>query len=297
MSRTRKRFPMLPVAVAALMAAPMLPGATGIKSAHADTTVTVKGKVKVRVGRKHRVRRAHVRHRRHRTARPVVRLRIGGGVYVDGGVYVGRGYSEPPPPPPVYDCDGPPVPAYYTRPYYAPPPPAPVVAPVVASRPAPPRLPRIGIGVFAGGIEVGEHTSGEDVGLIGRVRLTDRLLIEGEVAQSEMDDDRVDRRLGASLVLDLMPRSRWSVQLMGGAGVTQVELGDGAWESDQEFGEVGVGMSFFLTRRLQLAADVRAGARAPVEGGPSQKALQDIAPDSEEEEVYSRGRLSAILYF
>lgn len=288
---SRKRFPMLSLVLATLLAAPILvTGADGIQSAQADVTVRVRGKVKVRVGTPHRTR-VRVRHRRHQTAPPVVRLRVGGGVYVGGG------FSQPPPPPPAYDCDGPPVPAYYVAPPAPPAPPPPAMYPVVATRPHVAPLPRFGIGVFAGGVEVGEQSSAEDVGFMGRIRLTDRLLIEGELAKSQMHDERVDRRMGGSLVLDLMPRSRMSVQLLGGLGVTQVDLGNGVWQSDQEYGEVGVGVSLRLTRNLHLAAEMRGGARAPVDSSPSEKALQDLAPDTEDEEEYTRYRLGAFLYF
>lgn len=151
--------------------------------------------------------------------------------------------------------------------------------------------------MFAGGIEVGEHTTGEDVGVFGRLRLTDSFLLEGELAHTEMNGARIDRRMGAALVWDLMPRSTWSIQLMGGVGVTQVELGEGVWQSDQEYGELGIGMSWRLSKHLQLAGDIRAGGRAPVDSMPDEKALRDIAPDNLDEEQYSRARLSAILSF
>lgn len=137
---------------------------------------------------------------------------------------------------------------------------------------------------------------GEDVGVLARLRLTDSILIEGEIAKSDLDNERVDRRLGGALIYDLLPRSSWSLQLLAGAGVTQVELGDGEWRSDQGYGEVGAGLSYRLTRHIQLAADIRAGSRAPVDDRPAEK-LRSIAPDADDREGYTRGRLSAILTF
>ena len=286
MSRTHKS---LSLVLAILVAIPcVLVGTTGIQSANADVTVRVRGSAKVRVGRPYGTR--YVYGPRYRTARPVVRLRVSGGVYVGPPVYYGR-FAAPPPPPPAYDC---PCEAPPPAPAYAPPAPAPV--PVYAAPPEPERLPRFGVGVFAGASDINNRIQGEDVGLVGRLRLTDSFLIEGEFGQSELETQRVDRRLGGTLIYDVMPRSRLSLQLLGGMGVTQVDLGDGTWQSDQQYGELGLGLSYRLTRNLHLSMDARAGALAAVEGGPSEKGLQAVAPSSDEER-FSRVRFGAMLYF
>lgn len=284
--------------VAAALALPVL--AISAPAAQADVTIRVRGKVKVRVGpRAHH--RVHVHHR-HRTRPAPVQLRVGGGVYWSGGVYVGGGFAEPPPPPPPpsHDCDCDGVPAYYS------PPPPRVVSPApttwtpVASASASayrPALPRFGVGVFAGSINVDDRSQGADVGLLGRLRLTDSLLLEAELAKTEMEGARIDRRAGGALLYDLSPYSRWSAHLLAGLGVTQVDVQNGTWSAEQEYGEIGAGLTWKLTPQLHLAGDLRAGARARVDSAPTDLALKSLAPSQEEEEGYTRGRLSAILYF
>ncbi len=225
-------------------------------------------------------------------------MRIGGGFYWGGGVYVG-GFAQPPPPPPapVYDCDHDPVPVYYTsRPRPAPPRP---VAVVSQPAPAPAPLPRLGIGVFAGSVNVKDGMAGEDLGVLGRLRLTDSLLLEAEMAKSQMADARADRRLGGALLYDFSPRSKWSANLSAGLGVTQIDMdaGTGSWQTKQEYGELGVGLTWRLSRRFHLSGDLRAGARARVEDEPDDQMLKSIAPSADQEETYTRGRLSAVLYF
>lgn len=289
MPRTPTPSRFVPLMLSFLLAAPVVAATSG--PAHADVTVRVQGKVKVRVGSgPRRVRRVYAQ---PVTPPPPVRLRVGGGVYVHGHVHIG-GFAEPPPPPPPpsCECDVGPVPAYYPEPIM----PTQAMAPVVAV-PAPYRLPRLGIGVFAGSINVDDRVTGEDLGVFGRLRLTDSVLLEAEVAQTQMDTARIDSRVGGALVYDLMPRNKWSAQLLAGAGVTHVDVQEGTWQSKQEYGELGAGLSLRLTPSLHLAADLRAGARARVEDAPSDVALKAVAPSADQEEKYTRGRLSAILYF
>ena len=295
MRRTQKRSNLAILFVAAAVAVPIVTADVG--TADADVTVRVRGKVKVRV-EGNRTKRVRVRHRQRqrRTPPPRVRLRIGGGIHWHGSAQIG-GFAEPPPPL-VHDCDPPPV--------YAPPlPPPPRVyvhrvdrRPVVIHRRAQPeQLPRFGLGMFAGSISVDDRVSGEDLGLFGRLRLTDKVLLEAEMAKAQMADARSDRRMGGALLYDLRPRSRWSAHVLAGAGITQVDVQDGMWQSKQEYGELGAGLSLRLSKRLHLSADLRAGARTRVEDAPTDQALKRIAPSADDEEQYTRGRLSAVLYF
>lgn len=297
MSQLRTRsIPSVLVAVA--LALPVL--AISAPSAQADVSIRVRGKVKVRVGpgAHHRV---HV-HRHPRTRPAPVQLRVGGGVYWSGGIYVGGGFAEPPPPPPPpppsYDCDCGGVPAYY-----APPPPAPMVGPApqpamtVVAPPMRPELPRFGVGVFAGSINVDDRSQGADIGVLGRLRLTDSLLLEAELAKTEMEGARIDRRAGGALLYDLSPRSRWSAHLLAGLGMTRVDVQQGTWSAEQEYGEIGAGLTWRLTPRLHLAGDLRAGGRTRVDDAPVDMELKSLAPSQEAEEGYTRGRLSAILTF
>lgn len=309
MPRINQRSTLTTLFLAAAVALPITAFDAG--AAQADVTVQVNGSVKVRVKKKHRRTkrvRIRTRHRRHRTHHPRVRLRIGGGIHIHGSAQIGD-FAEPPPPPPppAHACDDH-VPAYYTDVAPPPPPLPPVVyrprryrvAPPPPPMPAQaeqPRLPRFALGAFAGGINVENRVAGEDYGLFGRLRLTDKFLVEAEMASSKMMEIRTDRRLGGALLYDLSPRSRFSAHLLAGAGVTHTNVQDGTFETKQEYGELGAGLNLRLTDRLHLSADLRAGARTRVDGEPEDVDLKNVAPSADEREKYTRGRISAVFYF
>jgi hypothetical protein len=117
------------------------------------------------------------------------------------------------------------------------------------------------------------------------------------MAKTEMASARVDSRAGGALLYDFSPRSRWSLHLLAGLGMTRVDVQSGTWQGEQQYGELGAGLSWKLSRKLHLAGDLRAGARTRVDDAPMDTALKSLAPSQEEEETYTRGRLSAILYF
>jgi hypothetical protein len=293
-SPRRTRTPLISAALAGLMALPVVMGA-GASDAHADRVrVRVGGEVRVRTPRV-RVRTPSVRVRvggpRVRVS-PTVRVRyrpyyrpyryrywtVGGSVYYGAGSY----YASPPPPPAPrcdYECGGP------TTVYSAP----------AVYAPAP--LPRLGIGVFAGSMDVEGQEVGSDLGLLGRFRLTDHFQIEGELAKSEIaDSTRVDRRVGGALLYDFSPRSRFSLNVLAGLGFSQSEIGGGDFSAEQGYGEVGVGLTWNLSRNLAISGDIRAGQRETtgddivLMGTVPQPVMQD-------EESYTRARLSAILFF
>jgi hypothetical protein len=246
-----------------------------------------------------------------------IRVRIGGGVHVGtrwhrpvyrpyyrpryavgGSIWVGRAYPvygyrtyAAPPPPPVCECGPSGVPSYYPGYYGAP-------ATYAAAAPAPERLPRLGIGGFAGGIDV-EGESGSDVGLFGRLRLTEGLLLELEVGATQLDRPGAtqDDRVAAGLVYEIGARNRWAPYLLAAVGGTDSPDSEQA----RSFGEIGVGLRWALTRHLHLAFDLRAGAQENAAGASDVAAAARIATPidatDEEEQRYTRGRLSAMLYF
>jgi hypothetical protein len=177
-------------------------------------------------------------------------------------------------------------------------------APVVA--PPPPPMPTFGIGVFAGGTSVRENQQeSSDLGLLGRIRLTPGLLIEGEFAKTSFRDDvRVDRRFGGSLIWEIGARHPVAPYLLGGGGVNQAEV-DGSFTTTQSFGEIGVGLRLALSRNLHLALDVRAGVRKAVDSNQPDDvplAARSVAPPTsvgsdDNTENYGRARLAAILNF
>ena len=234
-------------------------------------------------------------------------------VRVHGSIYVGPRYTYYPRPYYVYYPTY--VPSYYATPSYYPV--APVSAPGVVAVAEPRReLPKLGIGLFAGGSAV-ESQSGDsthesdDLGLLARFRLTPGLIIEGELGKMSydvngVDNARVDRRLGASLLYEIGAYNRWAPYLLVGTGVQQAEVGDD-YQTTQDFLEVGTGLRWAVTRKFHLALEVRAGSRATVASDepmatavPDGSAPRTITPpseDSDETEEYTRARLNAILYF
>lgn len=254
-----------------------------------------------------------------------VRARVGGSWHfsrpawrphrwsVGGSIYIGPRYTYYPRPYYVYYPTY--VPSYYhTTSYY---PVAPVAAPgVVAVAPARQPLPRLGIGLFAGGSQVEAQDGGsmhdsDDVGLLGRFRITPGLIVEGELGKTSYDEGsydnvRVDRRLGASLIYEIGAYNRWAPYVLAGFGVQQADVA-GVYETTQNFGELGLGIRWAASRQFHLAFDVRAGSRATVSSDNDQATTlpagtmgRVIAPptsDSDDSEEYTRARLSAILYF
>jgi hypothetical protein len=145
-------------------------------------------------------------------------------------------------------------------------------------------------------MDVEGHEAGEDLGLLGRLRLTDHWELEAEISKSELSDStRVDRRLGGAIMYDFSPYNRWSLYALGGMGVSQTDLGGGDFSAEQGYAELGLGLNWRLSRNLVLSADIRAGAR---ETAGDDIALRTVEPVAvQDEENYTRARLSAILYF
>jgi hypothetical protein len=294
---THRTRPLVTLGLAAVLALPLVGATAG--DAAADVKIRVKApkvrisapnvRVRVRAGARahgHVTPRVRVRrHRTHVTPRVRTRLHIGGHVSVGGSVYVGRTYATPPPPPPPpsYDCD---VPAYY---YDQPRPVRPVVvepAPVVE-----PMGPRLGIGVFAGGVKT-ENAEADDVGLLARYRLTRGLAIEGELSRADSDYGET-RRAGGALVWDLASHRALSPHLLAGLG---------GWDGNA-YAEVGAGLTWRLTDSLHLALDLRAGAVDAADDMPVDGPIAACGgctaplPADDEPVSYTRGRLSALLWF
>jgi hypothetical protein len=231
--------------------------------------------------------------------------------HVRGSIYVGPTYTYYPRPYYVYYPTY--VPSYYESTSYYPVQPA-VAAPGVVAVAAPQRpLPRLGVGLFAGGSAVESQTGdstheSDDLGLLARFRLTPGLIIEGELGKMSYDVDgvdnaRVDRRLGASLLYEIGARNRWAPYLLVGMGVQQAEVG-GEFMTTQDYGEIGAGLRWAVTEKFHLAFELRAGSRATVSSedmvapvGSSPRVITPPSESSDETEEYTRARLNAILYF
>lgn len=236
-----------------------------------------------------------------RFARPVWRPRV----WFGGSVWVGRGYYYPRPYYYYYAPEY--VPSYYGSSYY---PVQPAAAPgvVAATAPARPAPPTFGIGVFAGGSSVQNLQNQQDtsdLGALARLRLTPGLLVEGEIAKASFEgDQRVDRRIGGSLVYEIGARNSLAPYLLAGVGVQQADV-DGNFTTRQNFGEIGVGLRWALSRSLHLAFDIRAGRSNTIDSNQPDvvsNAARTIAPPSGSDgdaisEDYTRGRLAAILNF
>ena len=211
------------------------------------------------------------------------------------------------------------VPSYYGTTYY------PVQAtyggPGVTAVVAPhPELPKLGIGLFAGGVNTdyntATNTNETDVGVLGRYRLTEGLLIEGELGKvstsvtnadgSVTDNVRVDRRLGGALLYEIGAYNRLAPYVLVGMGVEQASV-NGSYSTTQDYAELGAGLRLAVTPHFHIAFDVRAGQRTSVASDTTMNALPPnttasmVAPPTSSapnnSEDYTRARLSAILYF
>lgn len=195
------------------------------------------------------------------------------------------------------------VPSYYGASYYPVQPAAAPGAVAVAVAPPRPALPTFGIGVFAGGSNVEDRDDSSDLGALVRFRLTQGLLIEGELGRTEYADNlRVDRRIGGSLLYEIGARNTFAPYLLAGLGVQQADV-DGNYTTTQDFGEIGVGLRWAVARNLHLTLDARAGRRKTIDSDQPvilEGAARTIAPPtttSDATEDYTRGRLAAVLYF
>lgn len=252
-----------------------------------------------------------------RWSRPAYRPYVGRSWGVSGRVYVGPRYSYGYYPRyyypyPRYYYYYQPVPSYYgvySQPSYypvQPATPATTAAIVVAPKP---ELPKFGVGLFAGGASV-EGTDGastkdsSDIGLLGRFRLTPGLLVEAEIGKTSYENDlRVDRRIGGSLVYEIGAYNKFAPYLLAGMGVQQAEVGDGQFQTRQNFGELGIGIRYAVTPHFHLLFDVRAGTRATAESDvmpQTDVATRSVTPPSAssgDNENYTRGRFAAVYNF
>lgn len=265
----------LPTTIASLIVAA---GVHVAAPATADAGVRIRasGSINVRVGRPRPSR--PIRPVRPRP-RPAYHPRAT--VHVGGWVRFGN-----PAPAPVYveSCDCGPTPVAAPMPVYA------------APRPA---LPRWGLGVFAGGMSLENQTAGSDYGVTGRLRLTPGLLLDGEIAKSQIDGDatRVDRRLAAGLTYEFSPYRNWSPYLTGAIGAIDTQVGDN-FETSQAFSEIGVGLRVALTPSIALFGDLRGGSRVETQDDVARpQALRTTAPAANQSEEYTSGRIGAMLYF
>jgi hypothetical protein len=219
------------------------------------------------------------------------------------------------------------VPSYYGGTYYPVQPGESVAAApgAVAVAPRQRPLPTLGFGVFAGGTSVNGMKDASEIGLLGRLRLTPGLLIEAELAKDSfsgevstcqagvpctliaVNGDRVDRRIGGSLIWELGPRNSFAPYLLAGGGVQQAKVTSGDFfgsdfTTTQDYGEIGVGLRWALSRSLHLTADIRAGRRQTIDSNQTVTPVaRTINPPSGgvngDTEDYTRARLAAVINF
>lgn len=242
-------------------------------------------------------------------------------VWVGGSVWVGSYYY----PRPYYY-------SYYPYPEYVPSysyyPAAPTAAPGAVTAVAPPSpLPTFGFGVFAGSTSIQDRT-GEtrELGILARLRLTPGLLLEAELGKDTLKGDvaacpsgvsrcdfvasgeRIDRRIGGSLIWEITPHSSLAPYVLIGGGVQQAKVSSGDFfasnfTTTQDFGEVGAGLRLALSRNFHLTADLRAGRRKTIDSNQGDVTIlaRTINPPSgaanDDTEDYTRGRIAAVLSF
>jgi hypothetical protein len=287
-------------AVATMMALPSTASADRVRvRVGGRGEVRVRGRAHVRIGGPRvygprvygpRVYGPRYRYRpyRYRYVRPHIYVRPYPYFYP----YWGFRYAAPPPPPGCYAECGPSVSAHY---YHQPQPVA--VAAVAAPEP---ELPRLGLGIFGGSVDVENNDAGTDLGLIGRVRLTHRFVLEAEVSKTELADGaRVDRRVGGALLFDFSPYNALSPYVLGGGGFGQTDVNDGTFTAEQAYAELGVGLHWTLGRHIALFGDLRAGVR---ESNASEDEIAFLRngpddPNVDDNERFTRARVGALLTF
>jgi hypothetical protein len=222
---------------------------------------------------------------------PAPRTWVSGSVYWGGSYsrdsYYPGGYSYP-----VYPTAV--VPSYYPVTY------GPSATQYQAPTTPPPQLSRFAIGVFAGGVSTQNDTQGDDLGILARVRLTPRLLLEGELGRSRMGDgSRVDRRVEGAAIYEFSPYSASSLYVLAGIGAQSLQVDD-TWATQQRFAEGGLGLRWSLSRSIQLLGDVRLGQRQETDQAvarPTDVAARQVAPQANSPENYSRVRFAVALSF
>jgi hypothetical protein len=163
-----------------------------------------------------------------------------------------------------------------------------------------PALPRLGLGLFLGSIGVDEdRLEGDQVGLIGRLRLDDedRFEIEAEISATEFEGaGRRDHQLGGALIWNLNPHRRWVLYLLAGGGGARIQASGGSYETSQSYAELGIGLQWRLTHHLHLQFDLRGGGRAVLDERRDER-LPATLPAVADEESFARSRLSGLFYF
>lgn len=161
-----------------------------------------------------------------------------------------------------------------------------------------PRVSRWAVGAYAGSVEVdGAPEAMPDLGIMGQFRLSPAFTLEAELSRSERSEiSRVDRRVGASVLYDFSPDQTISPYILAGVGLSQTDIGEGAFLADKAYGEVGLGARLRLGHRFQLLADVRLGSRES-EDDAVYKTSEPIAPMVQPDEQYARFRLGGLINF
>ncbi len=155
--------------------------------------------------------------------------------------------------------------------------------------------------MFAGGVTADNGSDSSDVGLLGRFRLTQGLILEGELGKTETADGaRVDRRAEGALIWEIGAERPWAPYVLAGLGATHADTVDTA--ATQGFGELGAGLRWAVTPRVHLTVDFRAGSRDTVSGGKDVQSggiARTVAPPSADgdTEEYTRVRLGGLVYF
>ena len=234
-------------------------------------------------------------------------VHVGGGYHVRVGVrphahyyrtwfgpryYWGIRFAAPPPPPPTceYECG---TSAYY----YESQPAAPVAVATQPMPPPEPELPTLGLGAFFGSSSVSHNDAGDDFGLVGRLRLTQHLRLEGELSKTKLDGGaRVDRRGGAALLWDFSPYATLSPYVLAGGGIGITDTDGSGTKAHQGYGEVGVGLEWRLSDRLSIIGDLRAGQIANQRDN-NVVALSTSPASVDQKEDFTRARIGALVFF
>ncbi|MGE5184303.1 MAG: outer membrane beta-barrel protein [Acidobacteriota bacterium] len=158
--------------------------------------------------------------------------------------------------------------------------------------------------------------SESDLGIVGRVRFARNFLVDAELGRSTSSWSgadavqpgmtttvRVDKRVGAAIVYDLLPDRGFSPYALAGLGLQRVNL-IGNWDATQDYAELGIGVRMAITPNVQVTFDVRAGARRTLRSDPEDRidsSAMIVAPPaasaSDTSEDYTRARIAGVVCF
>jgi hypothetical protein len=133
----------------------------------------------------------------------------------------------------------------------------------------------LGFGAEVGRVDAKAGPAGNTRGVFGRLGLIGPLHAELDLAKTEYDQ-RVDRRYGLGLRLDLPFFGKLVPALMAGTGLVTVDAP--GWEGELAFTELGVGLAYRFNSVVHAELDFRQGDLEQLDTGDDGAVPSDVLP-------------------